>query len=705
MKKIFSILTICAAVFASCSKVEINTPGEDGLTVTLKMAGIDTKAVVPMPGVAELNENAVKAINYYIFDGGKLVDSGAQTVADEMTSEGITVKLNGFTEEKFAEVFGADKKSLSIYVVANATSQLSGKTIESVSDIEAVALELATTAKQDSFVMAGNSTIQEIDSDTDTRKATAEVSLKRVVAKISLKIDLATSYQKAEGEPVWTPEKSQISVSFSNLAKNGVIAGMADDVVLVNADVKNFTAAAEVEGYYPCTTAEPYYSYPRTWALGDETQPYFLINIPWTANGETKQTYYKVILSNKSFASNNWYAIDVKLDGLGSLTPGEPVVVEPLDLTVADWTASVSGTYEYHTEASFTEARVLDIPQESVTLFNQNGASFEFYSSHDCEIVSVVLTTYNYAVAGQVVPKIETLPVDKYPFSLDNSKTKRLNFNHQLNNDISSDSFDYQAYTYKVTVKHKDNENFTDELTVVQRPALTITAHLNSAGNGDGKNYNNYVDGIHEAGSEYNNHYGGTVDKLGSGSNNNPNMFVISASVLTSDMQIGDPRSNTPESWEGSNTFEDVKGNKRHLENYYRTDTNKGNVVAPEFRIASSWGKTYTLSYEDAVHRCSSYQEDGYPAGRWRLPTEAEVRFMMRLSGMQYIDVLFSDNNYYWCNTCRIKINGEEIETSTATAKTAVRCVYDEWYWKESQYSTVSSNTPRWGDMKREDFE
>ena len=38
------------------------------------------------------------------------------------------------------------------------------------------------------------------------------------------------------------------------------------------------------------------------------------------------------------------------------------------------------------------------------------------------------------------------------------------------------------------------------------------------------------------------------------------------------------------------------------------------------------------MSFAQAEKRCAAYQENGYPAGRWRVPTEAEIWFMANRS-------------------------------------------------------------------------
>ena len=105
-------------------------------------------------------------------------------------------------------------------------------------------------------------------------------------------------------------------------------------------------------------------------------------------------------------------------------------------------------------------------------------------------------------------------------------------------------------------------------------------------------------------------------------------------------------------------------------------------MISPQFMFASSYGAcNYTISTKaDAEKRCATYQEDGYPAGRWRLPTEAEVKYAIQLYNWGVIPELFSSGQRYWSAQRLIDCNDIEANVS-ANNNTRVRCVYDTWYW------------------------
>jgi hypothetical protein len=152
------------------------------------------------------------------------------------------------------------------------------------------------------------------------------------------------------------------------------------------------------------------------------------------------------------------------------------------------------------------------------------------------------------------------------------------------------------------------------------------------------------------------------------------------------------------------------------------------NVIAPRFMVASSYGVTTSVLRENAIRRCASYQEEGYPAGRWRVPTTAEVMYCIQLSKNGMIPRLFSvePSSFYASYGCSYytttgyvtsKWNGDEevIKAVTSDEESIypyaswVRCVYDIWYWGEdmpleketytNNGSTVTGYRFTWGDM------
>lgn len=116
------------------------------------------------------------------------------------------------------------------------------------------------------------------------------------------------------------------------------------------------------------------------------------------------------------------------------------------------------------------------------------------------------------------------------------------------------------------------------------------------------------------------------------------------------------------------------------------------NVIAPIYKITSSYGALISTTYfKVAQKRCATFQEAGYPAGRWRLPTLAEIAFIARLQKAGVINELFltSDTGYWTSSGGKIAITNDGItytpEYASQSSSNAcyARCVYDLWYWQD----------------------
>ena len=173
-----------------------------------------------------------------------------------------------------------------------------------------------------------------------------------------------------------------------------------------------------------------------------------------------------------------------------------------------------------------------------------------------------------------------------------------------------------------------------------------------------------------------------------------------------------------------------TEGPTRKLKYYYSTQTTKEaeNYIAPKFRIASPYSGPGTsgvpgCEYINMLRRCATYQEAGLPAGRWRLPTMSEIIYVFELQKQNALPAIFSSQSSgYWCSTGALQIkdtNGSAdytlITNKFSDGEYSVRCVYDEWYWENTDnyvtnttYQTTNGRLPEslwgkfvWGDMPR----
>jgi hypothetical protein len=132
------------------------------------------------------------------------------------------------------------------------------------------------------------------------------------------------------------------------------------------------------------------------------------------------------------------------------------------------------------------------------------------------------------------------------------------------------------------------------------------------------------------------------------------------------------------------------------------TDASYDNIISPLYKIQSPYGALIGSAYYDvAQKRCATYQEAGYPAGRWRLPTLAEVAFIVYLQSQNVIEPMFVTNTTgYWTSSGgRVFLYSSnsyytENYKSSTDSKCFVRCVYDLWYWGSDPVEPVDEYHP-----------
>ena len=283
----------------------------------------------------------------------------------------------------------------------------------------------------------------------------------------------------------------------------------------------------------------------------------------------------------------------------------------------------------------------------------------------------------------------------------ENSSKGTIDITHQFSNSDDTKEQNYYRPWYIEFDVYNQEGLFIENIEVVQYPAIYIVADYNAANNSNNTsngNRNRFVNGNKNGYTDNNTDLGRVTDiaNYSGDTNRNRNQYTIHVTRLGKeyDYLIGDPRNLSINNGNGVK-YEDLSGGEsRCVTNYYptKTSTDVNNMISPVYRIASSWGVTYDISYENAQKRCASYQENGYPAGRWRIPTEAEIQFIVDLSPT-YIPTLFSGE--YWAASGRY-YSSKNNKFGNASEEYAVRCIYDEWYWGENKIENIYDFT--WGD-------
>ena len=722
-----------ASAWACQDDIIPETDGQQGgITLVFSSSSLATKA--PGDGVESLNENKIQTVHYFLFpeDPDDLQTDnrdrqpshwGVLTNLDAQNEKKITLNISD--DDLNNVVFPRPYDECEVYAIVNLPESIviDEDTDKTLSSLKAIALEadFVSKATQDLFVMEGIGVAQ-LGSRTSVLAAEGEIAVDRVAAKLSVNIDVedAVTYD----EKTWRSLPEEMTVTFHNGVSNAVLSGdptMVTPAYFTQAPQRSF---AQSGALWVC---EPFYSYPVKWTVGAEEEPYLKIVLPWInedtgADGQefTKQyTYYKVILGGESLARNTWYDLTVSLSVLGNFEDFEDneLVIKDMTYKVIDWSTGLV------IDTEIIGARYLVVENTSYVINNQETLRIPISTSHDCEIVDLdTKSLVNQANVTRPDYSTETpnmaAPVswnDDWSLRIVTSDTEGtyIEFNHKLNNDITKPPYDYAPYTIDFRVRHKDadgREVYYRDVHIVQNPAMLITNAQNTdyTDGGGTSNKNGYVY-INKNGTMY-----GSITGL-SGNNSNPNMYIIKTTVLdkNSGYILGDPRKteidnlNNNNAWGSNPALYDGSRNRKLLY-YYPTDDGTESIISPKFRIASSYGKTTELNFTNAERRCASYQEDGYPAGRWRIPTKAELFYIVTLTSDGLIPILFNNGGNYWAADGTVySPNYNNDSVSEVNASSAyVRCVYDDWYWENSRYARLSNlETFTWGDMPREQFE
>ena len=186
---------------------------------------------------------------------------------------------------------------------------------------------------------------------------------------------------------------------------------------------------------------------------------------------------------------------------------------------------------------------------------------------------------------------------------------------------------------------------------------------------------------------------GTTSGQPGSGNKTDFEYIIGDPRVPWNDLFAEGQRDLNPYLWGG--TGQGTNASPAHTEAWENVDKimvtgRDKNIIAPAYMFNSDRGGrpgNNGVVYENAAKRCATYQEAGYPAGRWRLPTEAELYFAYCLQHMDVIPHLFnggagyhasSGNVFDWTNNG----NGTTFQAPGNDVH-SIRCVYDIWYWGE----------------------
>lgn len=704
------LILILTVGFISCTEDETSPvqTQDSTFSITLNNSTVTSRS----EGIDNYNENLIKTVDLFFF--------AADGTGDYIEYYSLDNQV-GVQKEQTIEMSSSNLtigNEYYVYAIVNFTEASKDylkeiKTLEALKEEALAKNDLVGTGTQSSFVMDGGYKIT-------LAKTNNVIEVKRVASKITLELDVDDEIQIG---------KSTYKANLETM-KVKMVQGVANAILAATPLESATTLSTEYRGIVEGENGHiPFYSYPSNWGTtGKNKQCYLELKIEWqnitTGTAAREYTYIIPIGEVTELVRNCHYKIPLYVAKLGSTTSEKTVELQSMFL-IEDWS-----TKEISTELK--KYKYLWVKENYVELKNVPTYSIDYASSDPVTITVNSIVYKNYAEATtrtititstSKTSKADVENANAVTFTGDNNQyehyivspdetnpqEKEIDFKHE----ILANTYAY--HDIYITIKHTNDATFSEQIHIRQYPAIYI---VGQPSNGkvfvnehyfNGKNDDSYVNV-----NDDNNKGIGSVSNPSSitGENNatnkNKNQYNVYITALpSSNYLIGDPRSTTGSSLSGIN----------ELTNYRPTRTDAVNVIAPIFKIASSYGKTTQMSYEQAVKRCASYQENGYPAGRWRVPTPAEIEFMQQRALNGDIPSLFNglstNESYraYWAGDGTVywpgyNDDGEPFgpaagfyapgNNNMSKDTHSVRCVYDVWYWGDDKEDT---DNPVWSDQ------
>ncbi len=752
--------TLIGIMFVSCAQDESTFSFNNDSALSIKLHLGTTTRAATIDGVDDLNENKVSTVDVFLFSADA-TDADAAVYSNSLSSGSIvfdgvnkTASFNlNVSLGKYTQLFPNSETTCKAYVIVNrpAGCTLPDLTACSLSALKHLVINSSqfqvvnevdgerVLTPQPLFVMDGFA-----DNITRTdMQLSGDIAVKRAAVKVQLHIQEIADHVADNGK-TFTADKENVRITFRNGCNRAYINETTPASYLKpnkNTDLFNLdNISLNKKNSTDITTLYPIYSYPTYWGNDDAIRTYIILTIDWINDNdatERRTTYYEIPVNAAGdyLMRNTFYKIIQEVNIIGSETIEEATKLYPSNYVILPWgNTKVGGDgTNTDTDAEISKLRYLVLEEPEVQLHNATHKELFYYTSDPIEIRNLVIQKID---VSQNVAEPETILTIADISSYFNNTTQRyeitagnllrplylsihsadpniandhdyIYMSHELINNMNNNS-DYSEYIFTFDVVHSDKPEYKESVKIEQFPMIAIKADQNYDFKSDGNTNENTQKGYVIINNQNGSSGWAGVNGLATDDNRNPNRYIISVTSLTEEAGdiyiIGDPRIKTVSNPTGLNTDDNGKA----LQYYYPTDESAAseNMISPEFLVASSYGRCpSSLSQDEAVRRCAAYQEDGYPAGRWRVPTEAEIRYIVQLSGWDVIPTLFSTGIGYWSASGCIQVdaNGNVSDFTGGGGwgggTQVVRCVYDTWYWGTEH--NAGSTTFVYGDKQR----
>src|SRR5690554_1642352 len=638
-KTIYTFITLIAVILTvttACVRdvVEDLNPSEtESFTMNISFGKLTTRAVTTEPGDADgvFNENKISSLDILFYEGSTLKWKTNNLSYDE-SSKKATIPI---LAEKRALFVNNTTNSFDIYVVANNTADLStitegSENLQTLKDIIFQTSSFTTSGgstPQTSFVMDGM--ISQVVNINSPELGT--VNLKRAASKIRLKLmDVAVPGYTQDGNA------SARLVHFTDQS-----ALMDEGTVPSVSEWKDTSVAALISNTSNVnTTQTPFYAYENDWSSENDRETYIELFVPLKdGNNETKTYKYRIPISPRDLTGdeaqymsklqrNFLYEVSVAIKILGSIAE-VPVEVSG-NYIIKNW-----GTQEILVDIK--GSHYLVVSERNVIMPNRNSYTVTFNSS--IPNVTLVINslkasfTYVSTTTGQLVTETITSGSQMPSVAIQpNVAAGNITINSTIPVNFIPKDIEFQI----------TNGPLTETVNVRQLPATYFTVT---------KGVQSYMIDNNTWGIRY---------QLPSNLNN-PYMYAITSLAPAGDLIWGFP----PTDSQGQTI----------------NSAEVANMISPKFEMASQFGASQPKNYANAQVQCRNYTETpegGEAKTGWRLPTEAEIK---------YIDELQNNSNneqgmvmtarWYWdayeANGAYRMIGGSDGNSTSAY----VRCIRD----------------------------
>ena len=742
MKSIRHIL-LCALLFLaallafSCQKgTEKDEQGGGGVLLTLKMNLADGSLTkVTVPGDDDRNENVIEWVDLFFFSGA----GGAGTEAYRTSPQSVIPVQDALDPTEYtismflpdnvlADIFGTEdpgsgnSATAKIVVVANGDAISSnGHYMEypdAPSSVQGVRESVARTnfdawygENLNYLILCGSGDITLThNASTHVIAAAGTIPMNRSYAKLDIALNLPPSGQLDISGRTYQADLDNMTIEVLNVVNAGYVGSdeshlrdcSTDDFISTSAYPRALTAS----GTPLVATHNCFYTYPRAFSDEPGKKTTYRIAIPWRAadageNDPWRVGYYSIPVADEdtedALYANHYYHTDASIRTLGSATPE---IAEDLEgsWSILNWgDAPIYGT--------FNDYEYLIAQPTWVRMYGLTDGTTTYKSSS--------------ALSSYTVTEVKTYGIDMDESGTDGSETSRLvtNPTYLANYTVTHDATAHTItlhhnleleggpmyYRQEITVTLRNNNNLEETVVFEQKPPIEVrsTGHMGSTENffiagfkmGEGTALD---DGDYrrppDSGTTMNLKYNLRFTITSFPSDNNTYVFGNPAAVpvVRHEYIIGDTRVTqskfTPSDF---NTTGYNGWTQTELDKILITDDRIGSAdwIAPEFITCTGYARAKPLTLAQLEMRAALYQESGYPAGRWRLMTEAEYKFVVGLQIAGKIPTFFytgDDSPYYTAQGTCYAINAAGTSYSKVTPsndKAYARFVYDTWYW------------------------